>query len=103
MLLQRIDFNISFFDEPKNDPMATEYAHVNNVSLQILPETPSLLEQYSDNPEGKGPPATSVTGLGWNIVELGPSDSNGLIANDVADIVINNFDDGKLTQALASP
>lgn len=78
--------------------MATQYAHVNNVSLDMTPGHmgPSLLERYSNNPEGLPPPKQAVSGLGWNIIELGPSNSDGVMQTDVVDIVINNHDGGGL-------
>jgi hypothetical protein len=84
------------YNEPVNDPMATEYAHVNDVSLSMSPghDAPSLLERYSNNPEGLPPPQQAVNGLGWNIFELGPSNSDGVMQADVVDIVINNHDSG---------
>lgn len=84
------------FEDPANNPMGTEYAHVNDISLSMTPghDAPSLLERYSYNPEGLTPPQQAVSGLGWNIFELAPSNSDGVMQTDVVDIVINNHDDG---------
>jgi hypothetical protein len=55
---------------------------------------PSLLERYSNNPGGLAPPKQAVSGLGWNFIELGPTNKDGVMQTDVVDIVINNHDGG---------
>lgn len=81
------NFTILFFNEPPTAPIATQYAHFNNISLSMQPVVPSLLERYSNNPQGLGPPATVPSGLGWNLLEVQ--------RGEVIDIVINNQDTGE--------
>lgn len=65
----------------------SRYAHMNHVSLQMEPETPSLLERLSNNPDGIPPPAITTEGLGWNIVDIQ--------AGEVVQVTIYNYDDGE--------
>lgn len=90
---RRANFVIDFYNEPTSpadDPNAVQYAHVNKIALQLVPETPSLMERYSNNPMGLGPPAEPQWpqgGLGWHIWDIN--------LGDVLDIYIHNKDDGE--------
>jgi hypothetical protein len=63
------------------------YGHLNNISLQMSPFAPSLLERYSHNPEGLGPPAPINSGLGWHIIPIKEG--------DVVDVILDNEDAGE--------
>ncbi|KAF8061145.1 fetC [Scenedesmus sp. PABB004] len=71
-----------------NEPSGVHYGHLNNVSLAMAPsDGPSLLERYSSNPEGLGPPLGAPFGVGWQIVDVA--------LGEVVDVVINNHDNGE--------
>lgn len=84
-----ITFTIDMFNEPQGADNAVQYAHFNNISLLMTPDTPSLLERLSNNPAGLGPPQNHppAGGRGWHIVDIA--------LGEVIDIVINNDDDGE--------
>jgi len=83
-----ISFAIDFYKEPnENDPKAVQYAHFNNVSLEMTPESTSLLARLSNNPAGLAAPVQPKRGRGWHVVEVQ--------SGEVVDIIINNNDNGE--------
>lgn len=52
---------------------ACRYAHFSDISLKMVPQAPSLLERYTNNPENMRPPKNPTVppgGLGWHTAEV---------------------------------
>ncbi|KAF8067249.1 fetC [Scenedesmus sp. PABB004] len=87
---RRLEQVIDFYNEPRNATNATQYAHFNQIALSLKPEVPSLLERYSNNPLGIGPPSNPAVppgGLGFHTVPVK--------RGEVIDIYIVNRDTGE--------
>jgi hypothetical protein len=91
---KRFTWDVSFAVGPES-PGSTKtglYSYMNNVSMSTTPTSPSLLERYTNNPEGLGAPVNAAapaggTIRGWNVVELEEG--------DVVEIVLNNLTPGE--------
>eukprot|EP00775_Hariotina_reticulata_P005109 gene5109-5349_t len=81
-----VRYTISFFGEYLNGVNGL-YGHLNNISLQMSPFAPSLLERYSNNPEGLPAPEPINSGLGWHIIHIKEG--------DVIDVILDNEDAGE--------
>jgi hypothetical protein len=60
------------------------YEQMGGISLDMSPDSPSLLERLTNNPEGKRQPPNAHGRIGWHVLEV--------VAGDIVDIVLNNHE-----------